>query len=289
MCARRLIDQQIEFMYHPSFESPDADSFVLGPVPAGSEQQALVRVPPGLPTYLAQLYSIPLLTKEQETYYFRKMNYLKFKAARLGDQLDLTSAKSRVLDQIAKCQDEATAVKNVLIRSNLRLVVSIAKRHVKRNGNFFEMVSDGNISLIRAIEKFDFSRGIKFSTYATLAIMKNFARSIPSEIVQLDRYRTGNHESFLAFANHRSDEFEQEKINNQQRDVIIRILDQLDERERTIITYRFGLNQDGEQQTLEELSGRFGVTKERIRQLEARALGKLRRFILDEKLDIPGV
>ena len=63
----------------------------------------------------------------------------------------------------------------------------------------------------------------------------------------------------------------------------------LDERERNIIMYRFGLNQDTEPQTLEQLGGRFGVTKERIRQLEARALNKLRKIALDEKLDIPGI
>ena len=72
-------------------------------------------------------------------------------------------------------------MKNFLIRSNLRLVVSIAKRHMKPRMSFFEMVSDGNMSLIRAIEKFDYTKGNKFSTYATWAIMKNYARSIPAE------------------------------------------------------------------------------------------------------------
>ena len=62
--------------------------------------------------------------------------------------------------------------------------------------NFFEMVSDGNMSLIRAIEKFDYTKGNKFSTYATWAIMKNFARSIPAEHTLLDRFRTGNDEVF---------------------------------------------------------------------------------------------
>jgi len=284
-----LIDQPIEFMYHASFEQPGAEALILGPEPAAPEKSGGFRPPPGLPPYLAQLYSIPLLTKEQETYYFRKMNYLRFKAARMRDQLDVTRAKTRVMDQIEKCLDESIEVKNLLIRSNLRLVVSIAKKHVKPNGNFFEMVSDGNISLIRAIEKFDFSRGFKFSTYATWAIMKNYARSIPAEHVQLDRYRTGNDEFFMASADQRSDQFEQEMANHQQHEAIVRILNRLDERERNIIMYRFGLNRDTEPLTLEELGGRFGVTKERIRQLETRALTKLRKIALDEKLDIPGV
>lgn len=70
-------------------------------------------------------------------------------------------------------------------------MVSIAKKHMRPNANFFEMVSDGNMSLLRAIEKFDFSRGNKFSTYASWAIMKNFARSIPAEHTLLDRFKTG--------------------------------------------------------------------------------------------------
>ena len=77
--------------------------------------------------------------------------------------------------------EEALAVKNQIIRANLRLVVSIAKKHVGRSDNFFELVSDGNMSLIRAVEKFDYARGNKFSTYASWAIMKNFIRSIPIE------------------------------------------------------------------------------------------------------------
>jgi RNA polymerase sigma factor (sigma-70 family) len=289
MRAKRLLDQPIEFMYHASFEAPDADQVILTAAPQSPEKHSAFRAPPGLPPYLAQLYSIPLLSKEQEAYHFRKMNYLKFKAARLRDQLDVSRAKTRVMDQIERCLDEAVEVKNLLIRSNLRLVVSIAKKHVKPNGNFFEMVSDGNISLIRAIEKFDYSRGFKFSTYATWAIMKNYARSIPAEHNLLDRYRTGSEEFFMSSPDQRSDQFEQELVNHRQHEAIIQILNRLDERERNIIMFRFGLNQDTEPQTLEQLGGRFGVTKERIRQLESRALDKLRKIALEEKLDIPGI
>jgi len=287
--AKLLVDQPIEFMFHESFEAENADAEILGSEPIRTEKQASLKAPPGLPPYLAQLYAIPLLTREQEAYYFRKMNYLKFKAARLRNQLDVSRAKSRVMDEIEKCLDDALEVKNTLIRSNLRLVVSIAKKHVKPNGNFFEMVSDGNISLIRAIEKFDFSRGFKFSTYASWAIMKNYARSIPAETTQLDRYRTGSDEFFMASADQRSDQFEQEMTNHSQHEVIVRILSRLDERERNIIMYRFGLNTGTEPQTLEQLGGRFGVTKERIRQLETRAINKLRKIAMEEKLDIPGI
>ena len=100
------------------------------------------------------------------------------------------------MEQIEKLYDESVAVKNQIIRSNLRLVVSIAKRRVGSGENFFELVSDGNMSLIRAVERFDFARGNKFSTYASWAIMKNFARSIPEEHRHRDRYRTSYGEMF---------------------------------------------------------------------------------------------
>jgi len=287
--AQRLLDQPIDCIYNAEFEAPGADESILrGPVPP-APRGSTPKPPPGLPPYLAQLYKIPLLNREQEVYYFRRYNYLKFRAARLRDRLDVSRAKAAVMDQIEAFLDEAGEIKNLLIRSNLRLVVSIAKKHVKPNSNFFEMVSDGNLSLIRAIEKFDYGKGFKFSTYASWAIMKNYARSIPAENTWHDRYRTGTDELFLSSTDTRTDQFEQERINAQQRDALKHILSRLDERERSIIVSRFGLDQGGEPQTLEQLGGRFGVTKERIRQLETRALAKLRKIATEEKIDIPGI
>jgi RNA polymerase sigma factor (sigma-70 family) len=238
---------------------------------------------------LASLYSIPLLTKEEEVYYFRKMNYLKFKASELRKTIDPLRPKTKDMNLIEEYLDKAVEIKNFLIRSNLRLVVSIAKRHIKPTGNFFEMVSDGNMSLIRAIEKFDYSKGNKFSTYASWAIMKNFARSIPAEHTRLDRFRTGKDEIFMHSTDQRDNPFQQELQNKQQHQALMGILDQLDDREKNIILYRYGLIKGTEPQTLEEVGTRFGVTKERIRQLEARALKKARKIAQEEGLDIPGV
>ncbi|TWU13820.1 RNA polymerase sigma factor SigA [Symmachiella macrocystis] len=289
MRAQRLIAQPIDFIDSEDFVRDDADKLILGPVPVVEKKAAAFKPPPGLPPYLASLYRVPLLTKDEEVYYFRKMNYLKFKAAELRGSLDSRKAKSKEMDAIEKLLNEAVSVKNLLIRSNLRLVVSIAKRHFRPNTNFFEMVSDGNMSLMRAIEKFDYSRGNKFSTYATWAIMKNFARSIPAEHTRLDRFRTGNEEVFQAKSDTRSVPFELELNNQRQHEAIMSILSQLDDREKDIILFRFGLNQGTEPQTLEQVGYHFGVTKERIRQLEARALNKLRKIAQEARLDIPGV
>ncbi len=287
--TQRLLEQPIEFIYNECFEAEDADQVILVAAPVTEKRAGRLKPPPGLPPYLASLYTVPLLTKEEEAYYFRKMNYLRFCAAQLRDQLDVTRARSRDIDTIEALLDQGNEVKNLLIRSNLRLVVSIAKRHIKPTSNFFEMVSDGNMSLIRAIEKFDYSKGNKFSTYATWAIMKNFARSIPAENTWQERFRTGSDELFSASQDKRGDQFAEELTHQRQHQLIVGILDQLDEREREIIRYRFGLEQGTEPQTLEQVGTHFGVTKERIRQLETRALAKLRKIAEEGKLDIPGV
>jgi RNA polymerase sigma factor (sigma-70 family) len=193
------------------------------------------------------------------------------------------------MDEVERLKQQADEVKNFLIRSNLRLVVSIAKKHMKPNVSFFEMVSDGNMSLIRAIEKFDFTRGFKFSTYASWAIMKNYARSIPAEHTQMDRFRTGNEEIFHQSSDPRTVGLADELVNHRQHEALMGILAQLAPRERDIIISRYGLSEGAAPQTLEQVGSKLGVTKERIRQLEARALAKLREIAETEHLDVPGI
>ncbi|QDT64624.1 sigma-70 family RNA polymerase sigma factor [Calycomorphotria hydatis] len=285
--ARKLLSEPIDFMDSPEFHKKNAEKVILTDPPVVEGKARTARAPSGLPPYLASLYAIPLLNKEQEQYYFRKMNYLKFRAAKLQAQLDPSRPKTTDMDQIESMMADAVEVKNLLIRSNLRLVVSIAKKKVSLAHNFFEMVSDGNISLIRAIEKFDYTKGNKFSTYATWAIVKNFSRSIPAEHKRLDRFRTGIEDVFQGSSDDRSSQFHEEMINAQQHNMLMDILGHLDDREKDIIVFRYGLEEGEEPLTLEQVGSRFGVTKERIRQLESRALKKLRKIAQDEKLDIP--
>jgi RNA polymerase primary sigma factor/RNA polymerase sigma factor len=188
------------------------------------------------------------------------------------------------MDEIESLHQQAVATKNEIARANLRLVVSIAKRHVTPDQNFFELVSDGNMSLLRAIEKFDFARGNKFSTYASWAIMKNFARTIPGEFKHRDRFRTSQEELFAATQEHRGSPLVEESAQHTREAQIERILRKLDEREQKIIIGRFGLDHAQEPQTLKEVGASLGVTKERIRQIEARALSKLRQAAKEEKI-----
>jgi RNA polymerase primary sigma factor len=288
MRARRILSTKLEFMPNESFADPKAKAEILAemPLPADGKAPRRTKAPKGLPPYLASLYEVPLLSREQEAHLFRKMNYLKYLANALREKLDPAKAKTSALDEIERRQEEALAVKNQIIRSNLRLVVSIAKRHVGPSNNFFELVSDGNMSLIRAVEKFDYARGNKFSTYASWAIMKNFARTIPEENFRRDRFVTGHEEMFEAAADNRIDEHEYESAQRRMQEAVKGMLGRLDDRERRIIISRFGINGANEQ-TLEQLGRELGITKERVRQIESRAQDKLRKIAGEEKLDLP--
>ncbi|QEH34620.1 RNA polymerase sigma factor SigA [Aquisphaera giovannonii] len=286
--AHRLLEMKLEFINHESFDDPASEAAIMAPLPEPASGKAPRRpkAPKGLPPYLASLYEVPLLDREQEMHLFRQMNYLKSKAHKLREVLDPAKAKTAELDRIEELQEEALAVKNQIIRANLRLVVSIAKRHVGPSNNFFELVSDGNMSLIRAVEKFDFSRGNKFSTYASWAIMKNFARTIPEENYRRDRFVTGHEEMFEAAADNRTDEHEYESALKRMQEAIKGMLDRLDDRERLIITSRFGLGGSAER-TLEQLGRELGITKERVRQIESRGVDKLRKIAGEQKLELP--
>jgi RNA polymerase primary sigma factor len=288
MRARRILGTKLEFIDNATFSDPASGPQILAPMPepADGKPPRRPKAPKGLPPYLASLYEVPLLDREQEMHLFRAMNYLKYQAHELRQKIDPARARTCDLDEIERLQEEALAVKNQIIRANLRLVVSIAKRHVGPSNNFFELVSDGNMSLIRAVEKFDFSRGNKFSTYASWAIMKNFARTIPEENYRRDRFVTGHEEMFEAAADNRTDEHEYESALKRMQEAVKGMLGRLDERERKIIISRFGLGGVSEQ-TLEQLGRELGITKERVRQIESRAQDKLRKIASEEKLDLP--
>ena len=288
MRAMNIMELPLDFMDNSEFHRKNAyQRIVESEMPAPEKATRRTKPPAGLPRYLASLYEHPLLTREQEQYLFRKFNFLKYKARQLRDQLDVTRARSTDMDEIEGFYEEAVKVKNRIVQSNLRLVVSIAKRHVASSDDFFQLVSDGNMSLIRAVEKFDYARGNKFSTYASWAIMKNYARTIPGEFKQRDRFRPTAEEMFLAKADQRSDRYLLESQQARRSEQVNQILASLDDREQKIIISRFGLDYSQEPQTLKEVGAQLGVTKERIRQIEARALNKLRAAAKEENIELP--
>jgi len=199
---------------------------------------------------------IPNLSDDSVRMYLREIGKIPLLSGE--DEVSLAKRKER--------GDKSAEQK--LISSNLRLVVSIAKRQIRPTRNFFELVSDGNVSLLRAVNKFDFSRGNKFSTYATWAIMKNFARTLHDAARHRDRFCTNHSEMFSYTEDVRVDQYDQESAQIQRESQVKGILERLDERERQIVTARFGLIRGHEPQTLTQVGATMGVTKERVRQIQ---------------------
>jgi RNA polymerase sigma factor (sigma-70 family) len=282
----RVMRLPLEYIPNPRFARKGAENTCLGPVPVADSPARAARRPSDLPAYLASLYEVPLLTREQEAHLFRRYNYLKYRADKLRQTLDAARPKSSVLDEVERLHAQAVETKNDLARANLRLVVSIAKKRMNPAHNFFELVSDGNVSLMKAIEKFDFARGFKFSTYATWAIVKNYARTIPGEYKHQTRFRTSSDELFAAAEEPRDNPATHEAAQRERERSIRKILRRLDEREQQIVIRRFGLDHSREPLTLKELGVEMGVTKERVRQIEVRALEKLRVAAAEERVQI---
>lgn len=294
--AGRLLEQPLDYIYHESFDDPKMESTIMASMPElekFEEERENMKAPKDVPLELASLYEVPLLNKPQEQHLFRKMNFLKHKANQLRNRLltpsgkiDVAKVRSQDLDQIEDLMDQATIVKEQLINCNMRLVVSIAKRHSNQSDNMFELISDGNMSLIRAVEKFDYSRGNKFSTYASWAIMKNYARSIPEEKTRRERYVTGTETVFEAAPDNRIDEHEWVASAEQATYRVNRLLQYLDPREQQIIRMRAGLDNDAGGMTLEKIGEQLGITKERVRQLNVRAMKKLRSLAEEQREEI---
>lgn len=285
MRARQLLKRPIDYIFNEEFEDPAVERIILEtplseilarPEPIQDKRKKVLSRPPSdLPAYLRALYDVPLLSSEQERALFRKYNFYKYKADKLREQIDVDHIRTSQLKRIEAMLVQANSLKNRIIRANLRLVVSIAKKHVGGAQTLFELISDGNVSLMRAVEKFDYSRGYRFSTYASWAIMRNYARSVPRERYQLDRFATG-HEEVLDIAASLRAYNPNEQNTDELRESIDVMLGHLTAMERSIIVDHYGLDDKNDPKTLDQLGRRLKISKERVRQIEIQALKKIR-------------
>lgn len=239
----------------------------------------------GTQAHLATLGSAPLLTVEEEREGFRRMNLLRSRANALRSRLRVESPDARVIKRIEQALIRAERLEHHLIRANTRLVMSLARKYVTPRVSFDDLLSQGIRALMYAIEKFDYSRGYRFSTYATCAIRRDFYRFVMNQKRQTQRYCTGSQEALAEVSQPQrgSDltDSEQISLNNS----IASIVGRLDERERVIITSRFDLENEGKTLSYSKLGERLGISKERVRQLANRALEKLRGAAKEHKLD----
>lgn len=267
-----------------------ADAERLATVPPAAAAVPLERTdaePPrgeGLTPYLASLYQTRLLTKDEEQFYFRRMNWLKFRASSERGRLDRRRATARQMDRIDGLLTEADTVKAILITSNLRLVVSIAKHFIDASWSFEELVSEGNLALMRAVEKFNFALGNRFSTYATYAVQRHFyrlsqrGRRLRTRFVSDDAALSARAAEPPAAAQPSTAQIDSLKT------LFAGFLEELEPRERRIVVARFGF--DGKApRTFRELGAQMGVCKERIRQIQGRAMEKLKSLAAEARLE----
>lgn len=274
----KLNKRKMKFIDDPLYHEPNAAEVIDAiasaeelPTPPRAEEN---RIPRDLPPYLAELYRTPLLTPSRERALFLKFNFHKMQFAHARRKLDPQFARLRDLGVMEDHWRRAVATKNDIVRANLRLVVSIARRHLRPGLSLMELISEGNLTLMRAVEGFDIHRGHRFSTYATLALMKGFARSVPQ---MLANRAGGLAEDALSHIPDLRPAAATDRFIA--REEVGQMLTRLDDRERKVLLAHYGLDEgldESEPATYEQVGRRFGISKERVRQIEQTALAKLR-------------
>ncbi|NEE06325.1 RNA polymerase sigma factor [Streptomyces sp. SID7499] len=342
------VPAQSRAVHHPESE-PEPDEPPAEAVEAAEPPEVVVPTPTrtesGSPSsdlfrqYLREIGRIPLLTAAEEVELARRVEAGLFAEEKLRLTPDLDSQLALDLDRLVVMGRMA---KRRLIEANLRLVVSVAKRYVGRGLTMLDLVQEGNLGLIRAVEKFDYARGYKFSTYATWWIRQAMSRAladqartirVPVHVVELINrvvrvqrrmlqergYEPTPEEvaAHLELPPERVSEvlrLAQEPVSlhapvGEEDDVALgdliedgdatspvesaaflllrehleAVLSTLGERERKVVQLRYGLA-DGRPRTLEEIGRIFGVTRERIRQIESKTLNKLRDHAFADQL-----
>ncbi len=320
-----LADEGIDVIEAPQ----EAEEFAPRQIQADARRAVtgdLVRI------YLREIGRVPLLTAHDEVELAKAIEAGLFAEEKMHVRVQAPAAGSLTAELMLVAAD-GIAAKQRLIEANLRLVVSIAKRYIGRGLVFLDLIQEGNLGLIRAVEKFDYTKGYKFSTYATWWIRQAITRAIADQartirvpvhmvetINKMARIQRQLHQDLGREATPREIAAEmglhpdrvaeiqriaQEPVSLQSpigeedsdlgdfiedadavvpmeaaafimlQDQLDQVLDNLSIRERRIIQLRFGLT-DGHPRTLEEVGREFGVTRERIRQIESKTLAKLR-------------
>ncbi len=272
----KLNKRKIRFIDDPLYHSDDAERAINEIVSqpqifqAGKAEDS--RHSRDLPPYLAELYRVPLLSAGRERALFLKFNFHKWQFAAARRRLEPQFARSADLDVLEGHLRRITETKNQILAANLRLVVSVARKHVRPGLSLMELISEGNITLMRAVEGFDIHKGHRFSTYATLALMKGFARTVPMMLSA--QHGLADDASLTSMPDPRQQLAANQRID---RDHVQQLLSRLDEHERRVLLVHYGLeNEQSAPATYEQISRRLGLSQQRVRRIERTALNKLR-------------
>ncbi len=262
-----------------SFAEKNADVTILGDqllVPDNVKPTRSAKLD-ALPPHLAGLCEHPLLTQDAERTMFLRMNFLKYTAAQVAQKSDGSLPSDQWdIERIDGLLRAAKWHRDKIVQANLRLVISIVKKFSNKHCSFDDLLSDGIVALMRAVEKFDIERGFRFSTYATQVVRRNCYRMVMERQQERTRVTNSMHEPGMDVAEQSHDSSMSEVRWNALRNRLGTLLNQLDRREKFIIRARFSLGGHRRVQTLQTLADVLGVSKERIRQLEKRAMDKMR-------------
>jgi RNA polymerase primary sigma factor len=274
----RLLGHEIDFIANDEFRSSDARRAILGC--EGTTGPDLLttpssKLPKDLPAHLARLCESQLLTASEEQDLFRRMNYLKYRANALRVRLNPDSPAGDTMDQIGQLLDRANRIRDRIIKANMRLVIAIVKKFVTPKHSFDDLLSDGIVALMHTVDKFDYSRGFRFSTYAYRAIARNAYRTINDQHKDEARFDAAVSEDLTSLPEQDRTSLLDEQQWTRMRTLLSKLLRHLDRREQFILRGRFALGAHREVRTFQCLADKLGVSKERVRQLEQRAIAKL--------------
>lgn len=275
---RTLLAAKIDFVSNRCFREANAEAEILCRPPGGQKESRSTLVSRELPAHLARLCESAILSAEVEAELFRRLNYLKFRAQALRMQLNPDRPNRRRLEAAERYLAEATTIQHRLIQANLRLVISIVKKFATPQHSFDELLSDGMWSLMHAVEKFDYARGFRFSTYAYRAIARNAYRAVLNRQKENARFAVDFEPASFDAVDDRSTAEMSEQTWSRLRSRMETYLGLLDRREQLIIRSRFALGAHRRVRTFQSLADRLGISKERVRQLEQRAIEKLRQL-----------
>jgi len=279
--ALEILKTEISFIPNAIFKRWDQEGLPSRLEPAtklAADEGSAPSVNSRMPAHLDRLCSAALLSPEEERLLFCSMNYLKYRANGLRATIRPRRPNRKVLAETKQLLANAEEIRNRIVHANVRLVISIVKQFADEKNSFDELLSEGISCMIKAVDKFDFDRGFRFSTYATRAIRREVLRLVQRHHRDRSRYVSGSQE-VLGQQISGSDQPEGSDMTWHQVDqTVTSLLGHLDDREKFIVQARYGFDDLGEKPTFQRLGELLGISKERVRQLEQRALAKLRQM-----------
>ncbi|MBM80572.1 MAG: hypothetical protein CMJ78_08265 [Planctomycetaceae bacterium] len=278
--AVNLLDRPIDFIPSEDFESTAETDFQETDFELyAAEEQAPGSLAAGhvAASLLSSLQQSRLLTFEGEQFLFRQLNFLRFRASAIQATLHPTKPAKKKVREMERLLAEAEAAREELAKANLRLVASIAGKLSISRDEFDEFVAEGNAIMLYAIDKFDYSRGYRFSTYLTHAVQRHLYRVIDRRRKRAQREHARESEIMAVEPAVEIDPYEptEDEIRIAAAAVIAKIDEALDDREQVIVRGRFGLDGTGEGKTFKVLGEQLGLSKERVRQLFQKGIEKL--------------